>query len=127
VVANPELKIDVKTDFADQSNGQQLLEALQKAGLKGELEVDEEHGAWMVTYHDSTNAPRSIGYELASLPEYRKLRSLARQLARYNQPPFVVPKTRRGTRWRAGRNCWNTSRRKARGTSTCNAIRGWAR
>lgn len=92
VVSNPELKIDVKADFADQANGRQVLEALRTAGLKGELAVDEEHGAWMVIYHDSTNAPRSIGYELAALPEYRKLRSLARQLARYNQPPFVVVK-----------------------------------
>lgn len=46
----------------------------------------------MVSYHDSTNAERSIGLELAAQPEYRRMRALARQLARYTQPPFVVSK-----------------------------------
>ena len=57
-----------------------------------ELKRDEEHSAWMVCYHDSTNAERSIGLELAAQPEYRRLRTLARQLVRFNQPPFVVAK-----------------------------------
>jgi len=30
--------------------------------------------------------------ELAGLPEYKRLRALARQTARYNQPPFLVVK-----------------------------------
>jgi len=30
--------------------------------------------------------------ELAGLPEYKRLRALARQTARYNQPPFLVLK-----------------------------------
>ena len=69
-----------------------LVSALTRAGLTAELKQDEEHSAWMVCYHDSTNAERSIGLELAAQPEYRRLRSLARQMARYNQPPFVVAK-----------------------------------
>ncbi|MFB3778852.1 MAG: DNA topoisomerase (ATP-hydrolyzing) subunit B [Bryobacteraceae bacterium] len=92
VVANPELKIDSKADFGGEENLKPVLEALSRAGLKAELAQDEEHGAWMVTYHDSANAPRSIGPELAAQPEYRRMRSLARQLARFNQPPFVVTK-----------------------------------
>jgi DNA gyrase subunit B len=92
VVSDPELKIDTKADFASEDNLRPLLEALNRVGLKSELGQDEEHGAWMVTYHDSTNAPRSIGPELAAQPEYRRLRSLAKQLARYNQPPYVVTK-----------------------------------
>jgi DNA gyrase subunit B len=92
VVSDPELRIDTKADFASEDNLRPLLEALNRVGLKSELGQDEEHGAWMVTYHDSTNAPRSIGPELAAQPEYRRLRSLAKQLARYNQPPYVVTK-----------------------------------
>jgi DNA gyrase subunit B len=92
VVSNPQLRIDTKADFAGEENLRSLVAALDAVGLKSQLERDEEHGAWMVSYHDSANAPRSIGLELAAQPEYRRLRSLARQLARYNQPPFVVTK-----------------------------------
>ena len=41
-------------------------------------------------FHDSTNAERHIGVNLAAQPEYKKFRSLARQIAKYNDPPFVV-------------------------------------
>jgi DNA gyrase subunit B len=46
----------------------------------------------MVAFHDSTNAERQIGITIAAQPEYRKYRALARQIARYNEPPFVVVK-----------------------------------
>jgi DNA gyrase subunit B len=46
----------------------------------------------MAVFHDSTNAERQIGVTLASQPEYKKFRSLAKQIARYNEPPFVVVK-----------------------------------
>jgi DNA gyrase subunit B len=90
VVSNAELKIDAKADFADARNLKPLVAALKAAGIKAELKPDEEHSAWMVCYHDSTNAERAIGIELAAQPEYRRLRALARQIAKYNQPPFVV-------------------------------------
>ena len=41
-------------------------------------------------YHDPTNAERSIGVELANQPEYRRLRAMARQVAKNNQAPFTV-------------------------------------
>ncbi len=92
VLGNPELRADGKADFADQANLRRIIEELGKAGVKAELKADEEHSAWAVTFRDSTNAERVIGLELAALPEYRKFRSLARQIARYNRPPFVVVK-----------------------------------
>ena len=57
--------------------------------------ADEMHDAWSVSYHDSTNAERTIGIEMASQPEYRRLRNLAKTIAKYNQPPFVVAKEER--------------------------------
>jgi DNA gyrase subunit B len=92
VVSIADLKIDTKADFGDEHNLGALVEALNAAGVAAELKRDEEHSAWMVTYHDSTNAERSVGLELVAQPEYRRLRSLARQLARFTQPPFVVVK-----------------------------------
>jgi DNA gyrase subunit B len=56
---------------------------------------DEEHSAYAVVYHDSTNAERSIGLALAGQPEYRRFRYLARTVARYNKPPFAVVKNER--------------------------------
>ncbi len=92
VVSNSALKIDTKADFGDEQNLGAVVAALKQAGLTPELKRDEEHSAWMVCYHDSANAERSIGLELAAQPEYRRLRTLARQLVRFNQPPFVVAK-----------------------------------
>ena len=90
IVANPLLKIDTKADFSEKQNLEPVLEALKGIQLKGELRRDEEHSAWMAAYQDATHAERLIGIELASLPEYKRLRSVAHQIARYNRPPFVL-------------------------------------
>jgi len=43
-----------------------------------------------VTFRDATNAERDVGIELAAQAEYRRMRSLARQIAKNNHPPFEV-------------------------------------
>ena len=92
VVANTQLRIDFKAEFAERANLEQVYDALRSAQLAPELKTDDEHGAWMVTYHDSTNAERAININLTAQPEYRRFRSLARQIARFNSPPFIVVK-----------------------------------
>jgi DNA gyrase subunit B len=92
VIANPALHIDTKADFAEKSNLEQVITGLTAAGVKAELKPDEAHSAWVVSYHDSTNAERHVGLELAARPEYKRLRSLAKQVARHNEPPFTVVK-----------------------------------
>jgi hypothetical protein len=54
------------------------------------MKRDEEHSIWQVSYRDSTNAERVIGAELAMQPEFKKLRTVAKQIARHNHPPFTV-------------------------------------
>jgi DNA gyrase subunit B len=49
----------------------------------------------MVTFKDPTNAERMINLEMAGQPEYKRLRAMARQTAKYNQPPFTVVKDNR--------------------------------
>jgi DNA gyrase subunit B len=93
VIANPALHLDTKADFAERANLEQVVADLQAAQIQPELRQDEEHSAWVVTYRDSTNAERQIGLELAARPEYKRLRSLAKQIARYNEPPFTVVKS----------------------------------
>ena len=85
-------KIDSKADFADEQNLRPVIEGLAALGFQVELKRDEEHSAWSVSYRDSSNSERLIGVELASLPEYRRLRSIARAIARFNRPPFTVIK-----------------------------------
>ena len=103
VLSNATLHIDTKTDFGERANLEELLKALKTVQLKPELKQDEEHSAWAVIYQDSTNAQREIGLELAARPEYKRLRTLSKQIARYNEPPFTVMKNeqREGqTNWR---------------------------
>jgi DNA gyrase subunit B len=95
VISNPDLHLDTKVDFSDKANLQQLYDALAAAEIKPELKADEEHSAWMVTFQDATNAERRINIELAAQPDYKKLRSLAKQTARFNIAPFVVVKNDR--------------------------------
>jgi len=103
VLGDVGLRIDSKADFQDEVNLKPVFEALQKLGMNPQMRRDEEHSSYAVIYHDSTNAERSIGLALASQPEYKRFRSLARQIARFNEPPFaMVKEDQRETRsnWR---------------------------
>ena len=103
ILTNTSLKVDKKEEFAEKANAEEVFELLKAASIAPELRFDEEHSAWRVIFHDSTNAERSIDIELAAQPEYKKLRSLAKQVMKYNTPPFVVVKNDRRetqTNWR---------------------------
>jgi len=92
ILARPELAIDTKVDFQEKANLQAVYEALKAYKIECELKPEEEHSAWMVTFKDPTNAERAINIELATQPEYRRLRSLAKQAGKLNRPPFAVVK-----------------------------------
>ncbi|HEV2687450.1 MAG TPA: DNA topoisomerase (ATP-hydrolyzing) subunit B [Bryobacteraceae bacterium] len=91
-LANVELKLDTKADFHEKSNLAPVLAALKAAKIEAELKWEEEHDSWRVEYLDPTKAPRSIGTDLAVQPEYRRMRTIGRQVAKFNQPPFTVLK-----------------------------------
>jgi DNA gyrase subunit B len=90
VLTNSLYKVDSKADFAEKENVQPVFEALQALKLPVELKRDEEHSVWEVRYRDATHAERVIGVELAQQPEFKKLRVVAKQIARHNQPPFTA-------------------------------------
>jgi DNA gyrase subunit B len=92
VLSNIEFRIDHKAEFQEEANLKPVFDALKQLGLKPEMRRDEEHSSFGVIYHDSTNAERTIGVQLTLQPEYRRYRALARQVARFNDPPFVVVK-----------------------------------
>ena len=91
-LTNPLFKIDTKADFADAANLQPLLAALQAAAVPAQMKTDETHSAFQVGYKDSTNNERLVGIDLISSPEYKRIRSVAKSVARHNQPPFTVVK-----------------------------------
>jgi len=92
LLLNPDLKLDTKADFQEKANLRPLLEAIQALKIDAELKDDEEHSAGMISFRDHTKAERLINVELASLPEYRRLRTLAKQISVANAGPFKVMK-----------------------------------
>jgi DNA gyrase subunit B len=92
LLANVALHVDHKAEFLDEANLQPVFDELVKLGLKPEMRRDEEHSSYNVVYLDSTHAERSIGMALAAQPEFRRFRTLARAIAKYNEPPFVAVK-----------------------------------
>jgi DNA gyrase subunit B len=121
ILANPEFAIDTKADFSEEANLRKVAEALKPLGLQTELSFDEEHSVWTVGYHDSTNATRWFGTEIAGQPEYRRLRILSKQTARRNEAPFAVIKDNYRQVLGSGREL--LAYLKSEGTRDCNVQR----
>jgi DNA gyrase subunit B len=84
--------VDVKADLQDEAKVQDLAARLKATKLDAQVEREEEHSAWMIGYKDPTNATRYVNTEFLAGPEFRRLRMLVKQVAKYNNPPFVVVK-----------------------------------
>jgi DNA gyrase subunit B len=82
--------LEKKTDFEDKKALDKLLKAIEKAKLKldGKIVFDEEHSLYEIQLGAPNN--QRINWALASTPEYKRLRSLGKAIAEYNNPPFVV-------------------------------------
>ena len=90
ILCNPEYKLDSKADFQDPANLKPVADEIRKLKVTPEIVVDEEHTANKIVYADQTQAHRTIGIDLATRSEYRRMRATAKELAKYNKPPFVV-------------------------------------
>ncbi len=92
VLANIDYKLDAKADFQDKANLEAVAAGLKAVKIEARIEREEEHEAWKVIYTDPMNAERGITIDLVSQPEYRRMRAIARQVAKHNRPPFKVLK-----------------------------------
>ncbi len=92
VLSDISLPIDSKADLQNEETVKMVAELLRKAKLEVTVEREEEHSAWMIGYRDPTNATRFINTEFLSMPEFRRLRAVAKQAARWNTPPFTIVK-----------------------------------
>jgi DNA gyrase subunit B len=90
ILTRTDIALDSKADFTEHANLKMVHEALKALKIETELKREEEHSAWMTTFKDPTNAERAINIELASQPEYKRLRAMARQVTKFNHPPFVA-------------------------------------
>jgi DNA gyrase subunit B len=91
-LANLDFKVDTKADFQEKANLEPLVAALTAAKVTARIEREEEHEAWKVVYHDPMNAERGITIDLAQQPEFRRMRTMARQVSKFNRPPFKIMK-----------------------------------
>jgi DNA gyrase subunit B len=92
VLSDVNLPIDSKTDLQNEESVKKVAERLRNLKLEVTIEHEEEHSAWMIGYKDPTNATRFINTEFLSLPEFRRLRTMVKQAARLNRPPFTIVK-----------------------------------
>ncbi|HPT27095.1 MAG TPA: DNA gyrase subunit B, partial [Bryobacteraceae bacterium] len=90
ILADPALRIDAKAEFADEANLEELRERLTAIGLNAKVVADEESGGYEVAFHAEGQGDRLIGADMASSPEFKRLRLIARQVQKYNKPPFLV-------------------------------------
>ena len=103
VLSNIDLSWIRKRTSASRANLKPVAAALKAAKMEAKLEREEEHEAWNIEYIDPMQAPRTIGVDLLQQPEYRRMRAIGRQVAKYNQPPFTVLREGRANRrpgWR---------------------------
>jgi DNA gyrase subunit B len=91
-LANIDFKVDTKADFQEKANLEPVVAALIAAKVTARIEREEEHETWKVLYHDPMNAERGITIDLALQPEFRRMRTIARQVSKFNRPPFKILK-----------------------------------
>jgi len=88
--------LEKKADFEEKKALERLAKAIEKAKLKveGKIAYDEEHSLHELLLSNGPGAGVRINWALASTPEYKRLRVLARSIAESDKPPFTV--TRNG-------------------------------
>jgi DNA gyrase subunit B len=82
--------LDKKSDFEEKKTVEKLLKDLEKAQLKleGKMAFDEEHSLHEIHLGAPNN--QKINWALASTADYKRMRSLARQIGEFNKPPFTI-------------------------------------
>ena len=81
--------LEKKADFGSPEKLQWLDEKIKAAGFSSSVEFDEEHSLHELVFSNGSGKTR-INWDLAGLPEYRRLRALAKNTIPLDQPPFVV-------------------------------------
>ena len=81
--------LEKKTDFGSPEKLQRLAKKIKATGVSASMEFDEEHSLHELVFGNGSGTNK-INWNLAALPEYRRLRALAKNIIQLDQPPFVV-------------------------------------
>ncbi len=81
--------LEKKTDFGSPEKLQRLAKEIKATGASASVEFDEEHSLHEMVFGNGSGTNK-INWNLAALPEYRRLRTLAKNIIPLDQPPFVV-------------------------------------
>ncbi|MBI4442019.1 MAG: DNA topoisomerase (ATP-hydrolyzing) subunit B [Acidobacteria bacterium] len=82
--------LEKKADFAEPAKLRALADKIEALGYKTRLQFDEEHSLHELIFFNGTSGEKKINWELVSLPEYKRLRALARDIVLWDFPPFTV-------------------------------------
>jgi DNA gyrase subunit B len=82
--------LEKKADFSDTAKLKELAKKIEARGPKTRIEFDEEHSLHELVFVNGAGTERRINWALASLPEYKRLRALAKEVVVFDKPPFVV-------------------------------------
>jgi DNA gyrase subunit B len=82
--------LEKKADFAGREKLEPLLKKIEKLGSKARIEFDEEHSLQEIVFINGSGSEKKINWELASLPEFKRLRALAKDIVLLDKPPFTV-------------------------------------
>jgi DNA gyrase subunit B len=84
--------LEKKADFEEKKTLDRLAKAIDKAKLKidSKIEWDEEHSLYELLLSNGSGGGIRINWALASTPEYKNLRKLARSIAEFDKPPFTI-------------------------------------
>ena len=92
LLSDPALDLETKSHFQNREALEQVVARLNAIGLQASLVTDEEHSAFGARYLDHTQGERHININLAAQPEYRRMRAILKDGAKYLKAPFVVVK-----------------------------------
>ena len=90
-------ELEKKADFADKKKLSELAKELKELKVPAAIELDEEHSLYELVIADSGAQQRRINWELASMPEYKRLRSLYASIREFDKPPYVVTRNSEST------------------------------
>ncbi len=87
---SPDVHVDTKDQFLTEESLQKIQALLKEQKLESRIEKDEEHSTFYLSYLDPTNVERRLSHDVVLSADYRRMRTLAKQIAPMNTPPFFL-------------------------------------
>jgi DNA gyrase subunit B len=90
VLMSPTVELDTKDHFLAEDALKKVQALLKDQRLDSKIDKDEEHSTYFLSYIDPTNVERRLSHDIVLSADYRRFRTLAKQIAPMNTPPFFL-------------------------------------